>query len=926
MGENTVNGDAKTETTNDKTEVKSVAGEAVNEKKDADVKESAGQNEEEAVEKDDTGNKQEAADDVGDGDKHNADDDEQDEEDDELGEDSKGYKMSFKSSLYIKIMGFKRLPSMAEELKLYYKFFVETLGVSPPLVQIPGPDDVSVFFQLKSVEDRQKVFSQMKGKVYMWRDYKLGVKRVVLKSLSDKKEFGKLPLDEAIKILYPYKELPYSQQLKQKSAIAKHAADLVLPKESLSKSLKTKKNMRSFRIREIVPMIPVEGYDYYASFSIEEDPDTKEILVGLRAMSEDREKTAIVPLDLCLSIPRQMAIVVKSFVDSLPEIGFHPYNPKTREGDILGVTLKMTLSGRFILTVIIPKLETLHFKQLTEDGVEREEGDEAFSMEGEVKVEPVDAETAKAEEVSTEAKPEEKKSDQEESTKEGEEAKTTKEGDEEAKTNEENSASEVTENNSNSQVFRIEETYSYMTKKKMEEAKEKIEKYFDKNGKELSIDSVYLSMVYAGYLSSMLTGKDDTSPAANHILGLAYVPDNYNGLILRVTWERDSYVKSLRSILGLIEAQGKISSSSRVYLISPYRLVGLYLAKKCAHVTMVYYWSRDNMNELQSWAKSVGVNNIEFINAKLQPKRMFPPDNAVTIVWQSTKPSLVHRFLVSGITNFIFVSYWIKDPTHSYVKQHEKQFETVLNKLRISYLYPVDIAPYTERFGMVVFFNGRSGTAPPASSGGIANRLGYPSRPPALIGGGKSGPKGGKPPSLMNKRIPPRSLTDRMDRGRSGGSWGPDPWAGGSQDMQLDQVASGVMQNLQAVSQQMQAVLPSLMQSQMVSPPNHSGGSWGNKRRYDDYDNDSYDRQWGGPSKRRKDGPGNREEITGGGKRGDGSLTNQAWGEHNTSMSGYERRRYLAEPPEWTDSIRQVITYNRPSNNSSSWRSRHSSY
>lgn len=47
-----------------------------------------------------------------DGDEQNADHDEQDEEDDELGEDSKGYKMSFKSSLYIKIMGFKRLPSM----------------------------------------------------------------------------------------------------------------------------------------------------------------------------------------------------------------------------------------------------------------------------------------------------------------------------------------------------------------------------------------------------------------------------------------------------------------------------------------------------------------------------------------------------------------------------------------------------------------------------------------------------------------------------------------------------------------------------------------------------------------------------------------------------------------------------------------------
>ena len=95
---------------------------------------------------------------------------------------------------------------------------------------------------------------------------------------------------------------------------------------------------------------------------------------------------------------------------------------------------------------------------------------------------------------------------------------------------------------------------------------------------------------------SMLTGKDDTSPAANHILGLAYVPDNYNGLILRVTWERDSYVKSLRSILGLIEAQGKISSSSRVYLISPYRLVGLYLAK-----VQTVIWLNHDMSVVINW-------------------------------------------------------------------------------------------------------------------------------------------------------------------------------------------------------------------------------------------------------------------------------------------------------------------------------------
>ena len=42
----------------------------------------------------------------------NIDHEDQDEYDDELGEDSKGYKMSFKSSLYIKLIGFKRLPSM----------------------------------------------------------------------------------------------------------------------------------------------------------------------------------------------------------------------------------------------------------------------------------------------------------------------------------------------------------------------------------------------------------------------------------------------------------------------------------------------------------------------------------------------------------------------------------------------------------------------------------------------------------------------------------------------------------------------------------------------------------------------------------------------------------------------------------------------
>lgn len=143
------------------------------------------------------------------------------------------------------------------------------------------------------------------------------------------------------------------------------------------------------------------------------------------------------------------------------------------------------------------------------DGVEREEGDETFTVEGVVTEEkPAEAESEKPKEAPApeikqekteekQEKPEEKKADEAESTS-NEEAKT-KEG-EEAKPNEDNT-NEGKENNANSQVFRIEETYSYMTKKKMEEAKEKIEKYFDKNGKELSIDSVYLSMVYAGYLS-----------------------------------------------------------------------------------------------------------------------------------------------------------------------------------------------------------------------------------------------------------------------------------------------------------------------------------------------------------------------------------------------------------------------------------------
>lgn len=682
-----------------------------------------------------------------------AEDDDNDEKDD---------KLPVHKSLYIKIIGFRKLPKMEDELKLYYRFFTEGMGVEPPLVQIPGTEDRWVYFELKSLEDRAKLFTELKAIGHIWDGYKLSVKSVVIRSPEETKEYRRMSVEESIKVLYPLQDTPYSHQLREKSARTKELIEQVLPRDTISKYTKSKKYISNLRVKDMVPMVPIEGHEYVTTIHIEEDPETGETLCGLRAVSEDKEAIGIVPIDLCISIPRQMVLLVKSFVAALPELELKPYNHVKKEGDILGVSVKMTLCARFVMTVIIPKLPKIiavRFKQLTEDGVEKENDQDINDLEN------------------------------------------------------------------------YDESYTVMIKKKTEETKEKIDKYYSGEGKKYSLDSVYLIMAYSTNL------KDEASVLATHILGLSFVPDYLNGVLHRLTGERSRPpIDALRPILGLIEAHAGFNSSTRVYLASPFRLVGLYFAKKCAHVTMFFSWTKENLIELQNWAKSISLNNIEFTNAKTHHRKTFPADNAIAVFWQFTKPTLAERFLVSGISNIISISYWNKNPPTSYIEQQKKQFETIYSKLKITHMYPVDLAPFTERIGLAIFFNG---LLPYATH--QFHRENAPAPRPLL------GPPG--PLSQPIKRLgPPGPMRGGPYNDRPGPWQRPDPWMGPGRS-QLDQVASGVMQNLQAVQQQMQAFIPSLMDAVPMRPANNS---W-NKRYRDDYSNEGDSWNYG---KRRRDDRG----------------------------------------------------------------------
>lgn len=684
----------------------------------------------------------------------------EDQAEDEEKEDKED-KPPLHNSLYIKIIGFKRLPKIEDELKLYYRFFTEAMGVQAPLVQIPGTEDRWVYFELKSLEDRDKLFTELKAKGHVWEGYKLSIKSIVIRTPEETKELRRMSVEESIKVLYPLQETPYSHQLREKSTRAKELIEQVLPRDTISKYTKSKKYISNLRVKDMVPMVPIEGHEYVTTIYIEEDPDTGETLCGLRAVSEDKEAIGIVPIDLCISIPRQMVLLVKAFVAALPELGLKPYNHVKKEGDILGISVKMTLCARFVMTVIIPKIPKIiavRFKQLTEDGVEKE----------------------------------------------------------------------ASENEND--VQNHDESYSVMIKKKTEEAKEKIDKFYSGEGKKYSLDSVYLIMAYSTNL------KDEASVLATHILGLSFVPDYLNGVLHRLTGERSRPpIDALRPILGLIEAHAGFNSSTRVYLASPFRLVGLYFAKKCAHVTMFFSWTKENLIELQNWAKSISLNNIEFTNAKTHHRKTFPADNAIAVFWQFTKPTLADRFLVSGISNIISVSYWNKNPPSSYIEQQKKQFETIYSKLKITHMYPVDLAPFTERIGLAIFFNG---LLPYATQ--QFHRENAPAPRPLL------GPPGALSSPL--KRLgPPGPMRGGPYSDRPGPWQRPDPWMGPGRS-QLDQVASGVMQNLQAVQQQMQAFIPSLMDSAPMRPSN----SW-NKRYRDDYSNEGDSWNYG---KRRRDDRG----------------------------------------------------------------------
>ncbi|XP_066904907.1 uncharacterized protein [Halyomorpha halys] len=524
--------------------------------------------------------------------------------------DDKNNGTHINTNLLVRIAGFTRLTNETEELKLYHAFFTDEMCISAPLVEMSARFDDSVIFQLKSEEDKNALQSLMRrGKLYIWRGYKLEMKGVQ-PTMSLRKELGTLPLDEALQYLFPYKDISYGKQLKEKTEIIQKVIHSILPKKEAD-----------IKVKPILPMTSVEGYDYHVPLSIEEETETKRTVCGIRVMSAVKS-SCIVPIEQCPNVPHQMALVAKDFVEHMPEFGFTPFDQKKKEGNIVGMTLQMTTSCNFIMTIIVPTPKLEQFKQLTPNGID-----------GEVI-------TVKS-------------------------------------------------------FSKTDETRENMI--------EKAEKYYKNRGKDYGVMSVYLSTINS--VLGLSWSNENTIPGSYHILGDASIPNYYNGHQVQVMWTRDYAINnSLMPILNIIQEWGYMYSTSSIYLVRTPKIVACYLARRVEHITMWCSNRRGNLKTMKEWAKKMGLYNIEFTVTKGgNPNYASIPNTITAIVFDSIQRTDVESLLACGVTNIIFISYWTKDPKSEYIESNQEKLAYVLQKFEISNIFPIDIAPYTDRFCLLFF-------------------------------------------------------------------------------------------------------------------------------------------------------------------------------------------------------------------------------
>lgn len=515
--------------------------------------------------------------------------------------------------LVIRMTGFTKLQNETEELKVYYNFFTQEIGISAPLVEMSTRLDDSVIFKLKSEDDKAKLYSKIKKRRrYKWKNYVLELKG--LPNISLGKKIGNLPLDKALEILFPHKEIPYGKQLKEKAETSKNVINSILTKKDAN-----------VMVKEIVPMTSIEGYDYHVPLSIEEEPETNRIIYGIRVTSADRKNTCVVPIELCPNVPHQITLVAKDFVDHMAEFSFTPFNQKTSEGNISGIALYMSNSGNFIMTIIVPTIKLEQFKQLTPNGVD---GD----------------------------------------------------------------------------VVTI-ENFS-KTNETRESLIEKADKYFNSRGKDCGIMSIYLSSV-SGRLG-LSWNTDGSLPQANHILGDSSIPNYCNGQQFQMSWTKEYLINnSVMAILNVIQEKGYIYSYSSICLVCIHKFVPLYLANKVDKLSVLCSPKRGNLIMLRAWAKKMGLNKVEFIDIKGINRFKDQTTNTTAIIWHTIKKYIVDILLASGVTNIIFISYWTKDPSSEFIKTTKNQLESISQKLEISNIFPIDIAPYTDRFCLLIFFHAK---------------------------------------------------------------------------------------------------------------------------------------------------------------------------------------------------------------------------
>ncbi|XP_014245834.1 uncharacterized protein LOC106664535 isoform X2 [Cimex lectularius] len=641
------------------------------------------------------------------------------EEEDEEEETAEGDKTALdeedakeeEKSLIVKLKGFPKMTLYGMHLMLH-DLFTNELKIALPKVKLPKGKEKWIYAECVTLEDKKKILETLNA-TYKYKDQH-PLQATSGWVASEYKATEVLDKETALDLLFRHRKLPYREQLNIKSEETEKMMDEIF--KNLKKiNPKFSKIINKYpEIGKIVPLVPTYGYSLDSSFAIEIDPETKEVVVGLRACSKNAER--IIPIDECPSVPKTMAEAVKDFVSHLSEYGLEPFNRETESGNILGVQCKMSTACEIILSVLVPKENTFlkefvnikspeEVNKLKEEAKQREEAKKAAE-------EAKKAEANKAaEEVKKEPETTEKKEGEEEEEVKKEEApKPTGEKADESV--------QLIELEDEDVKATDEEKAKYG--RQLKEIKPGLIRYFQERGKALGIVSIFSNWI----LYNRRGAWANRQHFYHHICGATSVKEQTLNLHYDL-WPYKQWsprTSIFGTIINTIDSLVHLDKSTSVAVASEYRLVALYYAKRCKDVISIHFWSmkKSNMHNrggFSWWIQKQGVRNMEFVATKASALSTLDRTNfarsqapKVAIIWGFTKVALLRKLTSLGVKRIVTV-FNINRNVQNIQADIQKYFEAIAPNIAATKIIPVDIQPHGNQYTLVCYLEEVMGMA-----------------------------------------------------------------------------------------------------------------------------------------------------------------------------------------------------------------------